>query len=264
MASPSGFVPYCGNAPTPGETLWNLDPVLSAVLIAMLGIYLWRTASDGAISRARQCAFYAGWAVLSAAMISPLCNLGVALFSARIIQHMVIFLIASPLIVIGGASGIFLNIEATVRRRRWGDVASPPLFAATLWFWHLAGPYDAALTNNVVYWCMDLSLFLSALFLWGGILGSAEKSPGYSLIASLFTGIQMCVLGALLTFSNHAWFAAHAATTWAWGLSPLEDQRLGGLVMWVPGGILLTGVTVLLLGRHLAAEPKPLRSPLVG
>jgi putative membrane protein len=64
-----------------------------------------------------------------------------------------------------------------------------------------------------------------------------------------------------LTLSGHAWFAVHALTTWAWGLSPLEDQRLGGLLMWVPGDIVLVGYAVLLLGRYLSVEPKRVRSP---
>ncbi len=263
MMSSRAFIPYCGGAPAPGGVAWNFDPVLLAVLAAMLAAYIWRGIASPDIAWPRRFAFYGGWTVLAAAMISPLCNLGVALFSARIVQHMAVSFVAAPLIVVGRADRIFLNATRAVRPRRWAEAASPPLFAAVLWFWHLAGPYDAALRNNLLYWCMDLSMFFSALFLWWTVLHSAQERPGSSLIASLFTGIQMCVLGALLTLSNHAWFTVHAATTWAWGLSPLDDQQLGGLVMWVPGGIVLTGFTILLLGRHLAVQPKPLPPSLV-
>lgn len=96
-------IPYCGTAPSPGEVTWNLDPVLIAALIACAGVYIlamrrWPLSMRGAPSP-RIWAFTAGWLVLAASFISPLCNLGVALFSARIGQHMILILAAAPLLV---------------------------------------------------------------------------------------------------------------------------------------------------------------------
>jgi putative membrane protein len=98
---------------------------------------------------------------------------------------------------------------------------------------------------------MHLTLFGSAILLWRALLFDLEVCPGSGLIASFLTGIQMSVLGALLTFSSRPWFSAHAATTMPWGFTPLEDQQLGGLLMWVPGGILLTVYAVIVFGVHL-------------
>ncbi len=252
MTGSNGFVPYCGLSPIPGAVRWNLDPALLAVLLLVAALYAWRVHRKAAISTHEKIAFFAGWAVAAFAMISPLCNLGVALFSARIVQHMAISLIAAPLLVFGRADLLVLSpfrMSQVVLPNKLESVAGPGLFAAVLWFWHLAGPYDAALTNNIVYWVMDLSLFMTAVLLWRGLL---RGNAGFSLIASVFTGIQMCALGALLALSAHPWFSVHLLTTWAWGLSPIQDQHLGGLIMWVPGGMLLTIFTIGSFGHQLS------------
>ena len=259
MTGSSGFVPYCGLPPTPGAVSWNLDPWLFAALFIGAALYSRRVRREPAVLTREKIAFFAGWAVVAVAMMSPLCNLGVALFSARIVQHMAISIIAAPLLVFGRAD---LMVLSSLSRRPmsqsaplfgWERVAGPGLFAAVLWFWHLARPYDSALTNNILYWAMDLSLFITAVLLWRGLL---RDSPGYSLVASVFTGMQMCVLGALLALSARPWFSVHFMTTWAWGLSPLQDQHLGGLIMWVPGGMLLTIFTIASLGRQLSIGPR--------
>jgi putative membrane protein len=243
MTTLSGFVPYCGAPPVPGAVTWNFDPILLAVLAASALLYA-RGVSH-AMTQTRQClAFYFGWAILAVSLISPLCNLGVALFSARIVQHTILSLVAAPLLVVGG-------IGRTRNPKRWEQYSAAPIFAVILWFWHLAGPYDATLHNNLIYWAMELSLFASSIWLWRGLIRLPASELGYGLTACLFTTVQMCALGILLTFSNSAWYDAHSATTWAWGLSPLEDQRLGGLIMWVPGGMVLAGYFTAMLARRI-------------
>jgi putative membrane protein len=245
------FQPYCGSPPVPGGLHWNLDPVLIAVLAAA-GIYAVCCRSRKIeIGRGQVLASGAGLAVLAVSLVSPLCNLSIALFTARAGQHVLMLLVAAPLLVLG-----------MPRRRvgRFEGIAGPLAFAAMLWFWHLPAFYDATLQNNAVYWAMHLTLFGAALSLWRVLLDHG----GGNVFASLFTGVQMCALGALLTLSPRPWFSVHAATTWAWGLSQSADQQLGGVIMWVVGGILLSVFTVALLARMLAAaapvavRPSPL------
>jgi putative membrane protein len=246
------FQPYCGSPPAPGGLHWNLDPVLIAVLVAAVGIYAasYRTRKIE-IGRGQVLAGGAGLAVLAAALVSPLCNLSIALFAARAGQHVLMLLVAAPLLVLG---------MPRARAGQFDGIVGPLGFAAMLWFWHLPAFYDATLQNNVVYWAMHLTLFGAALSLWRVLLDNS----GVNVFASLFTGVQMCALGALLTLSPRPWFSVHAATTWAWGLSQSADQQLGGVFMWVVGGILLSVFTVALLARVLAssapvtARPSPL------
>jgi putative membrane protein len=179
----------------------------------------------------------AGFILLAAALITPLCNLSVALFAARAVQHVLMLLAAAPLLVLGMPRGGIGRFEA---------FAGPLGFAAALWFWHLPAFYDATLRNNVVYWAMHLTLFAAAFSLWRVLLAGA-------VFGSLFTGIQMSALGALLTLSPRPWFSVYGATTWPWGLSQSADQQLGGVITWVVGGVLLSGFTIALLARMFAS-----------
>ena len=220
---------YCGAPPVPGGTGWNLDPWLGLAL--GVGIALaWRRSDN-------RRALMAGWLVLALALVSPLCNLSVALFSARVGQHLTILLVAAPLLAIG---------LATPRRppRAGRIAAAAACFAALLWLWHLPGPYVATFRSDLTYWAMHLSLLVAGIWLWRGLLLAAVDRPEAVLPAGIATAAQMSALGAFLTFAPRAIFPPHAYTTLAWGLTPLEDQQLGGLIMWVPGGLAFAGVAV--------------------
>jgi putative membrane protein len=195
----------------------------------------------------------AGWLALALALVSPLCSLSVALFSARVTQHMLIVLIAAPLVALAVprlASGAGVQWAATL------------LFAALLWTWHSPAPYDATFASTPIYWTMHVTMFASAALFWTTLLRS-DASAFSSLFASFVTGMQMSLLGALLTFSRHAWFAAHALTTQAWSLSPLDDQQIGGLIMWAPAGALLTAYAIALFGVEMIRMGAPERPALM-
>ena len=225
----SAWLAYCGAPPAPGGASWNWDPLLGAVLVAGLAL-AWARSAD-------RRALLAGWAVLALALVSPLCSLSVALFSARVGQHLVILLAAAPLLALG-----------LPRQRRaaapGGIAAAAAGFAVLLWFWHLPGPYAATFRSDLGYWAMHLSLLGAALWLWRGLLLAAAARPEAVLPAGLATAAQMGALGAFLTFAPRPLFAPHAHTALAWGLTPLEDQQLGGLLMWVPGGLAFAGVAL--------------------
>ncbi|WP_137179733.1 cytochrome c oxidase assembly protein [Roseomonas sp. AR75] len=234
-------LPYCGAPPLPGGVAWNMDPLLLGILgLVALGL---AAACRGGAARA---AAALGWLVLALALVSPLCNLAVALFGARVLQHLLIVLVAAPLL--GRALA------------RTGLVAPAPLpaaalFAALFWLWHLPRPYAASFhPDGIAWWWMHATLAVSATWLWAAILGARSARPIASALAGLVTGLQMGALGALLTFAPRALYAPHVpAVTLSWGLTPLEDQQLGGLVMWVPGGLLFAAVMV----AALAALPRP-------
>lgn len=230
-------IPYCGTPPTPAEGLaLNLDPWLMAALLGFLAL-AWPRAEARA-------ALLGGWAVLAAAVLSPLCGLSVALFSARVAQHLLLVLVAAPLLALGLA--------------RWRRGAAPPgltaavgVFAVTLWAWHLPGPYALTFRSDLAYWAMQASLVASATWLWQGLLRGAATRPDAAILAGFATAAQTGALGALLTLAPRPLFAVQAATTLPWGLTPLEDQQLGGLLMWVPGGVAFALVALPPLARAL-------------
>lgn len=242
----NAYIPYCGVAPVPGAAAWNFDPALLTVLITTAGAYAlavrrWEPKQRSEPSP-RPWAFVAGWTILAIAFVSPLCNLSVALFSARIGQHMVLTLLSAPLLIVGGADLVLARAFglSAAHPSKLEAVASTLLFAFALWFWHTPGPYDATLQSHTIYWSMKISFLATSLMLWRCLLRDLSSDPGPALAASLFTALQMTGLGGLLAFTPRLLFSTHLTTTEVWGLSPLQDQQLGGLIMWVPFGILLS------------------------
>lgn len=87
---------------------------------------------------------------------------------------------------------------------------------------------------------MHVTTFGAALLLWHALLARGAKNSGAALAVAFGTGIQMSLLGAVLSLAPRPMFLVHLTTTWPWGLSPLQDQELGGVILWVPAGILFT------------------------
>jgi putative membrane protein len=220
MEAATTSIPYCGAPPLPGALLdrWNVDPLLIAALIALAAFHFWRAPE-------RRAAAALGWGVAAFALLSPLCALSVSLFSARVGQHMILVLVAAPLI--GGA------VPSGGRRGSvWPSVVA---FSAALWLWHMPAPYEATLRSVPLYWAMHLTLFGSAIWLWRQLLGHRPDHAFQALAGGVAASVQMGLLGAVIALSGHPLFLWHLSLTDAWGLSPLADQQLGGILMWVPG-----------------------------
>jgi putative membrane protein len=241
---------YCGLPPIPGELLtrFNLDPVLIGALlsIAICHVAALKTRP------ARLCAAI-GWLVAAAALLSPLCALSVSLFSARIAQHVVLLLLAAPLIALAWPRVYFRR-----RRRGRSHAAHRLWFAAAaffgaLWFWNMPRPYDGTLVSTPLYWFMHITLFGSGILLWRELLHHRPEQTVDVLTAGALTSLQMGLLGAVLMFAGHPLFFRHLTTTAVWGLTPLRDQQLGGVIMWTPGILLLLWAAVRSLLRLWSA-----------
>ena len=250
-------VPYCGSPPVPGSVAWNVDPILWSLLALGAAAYFvaCRQVRRGAPARHEQICFALGWTVLALALVSPICNLSVALFSARVGQHMILSLIAAPLLVLGRADVLLLRALRlhSDMPGRTEAYAAPLAFAFALWVWHAPGPYDATFASHIVYWTMHVTLFAAAVALWRVLLRGVAEHPVAALIASAFSGAQMCALGVLFTFASQALFPVHAATTWVWGWTQVQDQQFGGLLMWIPGGMVFTVHALAVLGVFLSS-----------
>lgn len=233
------YLPYCGAPPIPGElwARWNWDPLL---LLALGALCVWHAGRCGMFARspaarprrARAC-FIAGWLALALGLISPLCALSVALFSARVTQHMWLIAVAAPLLVLASS----LSAPASVRREKSHPFAAAGLFAIALWSWHWPALYALTFSSDLAYWTMHTTLFGAALLLWRSLLPASSEDVLASVSAGFVTLTHMGLLGALITFASRELYAPHLLTTRAWGLTPLEDQQLGGLIMWIPTGI---------------------------
>ncbi|MEQ8292829.1 MAG: cytochrome c oxidase assembly protein [Roseovarius sp.] len=218
---------YCGEAPGPDLVWasWNFDPVVLAALLT-LTIFL-RHKPPG----------LAAVAVLAVAFVSPLCALSVGLFSARVVHHVLLVAVAAPLLA-----------AALPRRRLFGSMPLHFLVStAILWAWHLPAAYDLALRDIGVYWMMQVTLLGSATLFWRAVLANGDAVGG--VLWSMAGLIQMGLLGAILTLAPVVLYDAHQQMPLQWGLMPLEDQQLGGLIMWVPAMLPYIAVLALLARR---------------
>jgi cytochrome c oxidase assembly factor CtaG len=209
-----------------------------------------------------------GWLALAAALISPLHQLGDALFSAHMLQHEILILVAAPLIAASHSSvtllyalphrwrrtvgGVVSHIEQhPVMAICTGPLASWVLHAVALWGWHIPILYQATVTSDVVHAFQHLSFFVTGLIFWSALYGAGRSSMSYGA-ATLYTfgtAVHCSALGALLTFSTVLWYPIYADRTAAWHLTPLQDQQLGGLLMWVPSGIVFIAIGIALFAR---------------
>ncbi|MBL9067487.1 MAG: cytochrome c oxidase assembly protein [Sphingopyxis sp.] len=227
-------IPYCGPAPIPGDwvTRWNLDPWLLAALVAAALIAMRQQARGP---------FWAGLALIVLLFVSPLCALSSALFSVRVAHHIILTAVAAPLFAFG----------LPRLRPRGGASLWAAAHILAFWVWHAPTPYALALASDGAFWLMQLSLLATATAFWASLRSS---SPPLAIGLLLAMMVQMGLLGALITFAGTPLYAPHLATTMAWGLGPLEDQQLAGLIMWAPAALLYLGAA-LWTGWHLLGEP---------
>ena len=228
------WIPYCGAAPPPAEWLahWNVDPALLLMLASSLAICLARPSKSRSVQHAR----LASIGVVALLFVSPFCVLGSALFAARTLHHIVLLTLLAPLL----ATALDLH-----RLRLPGTFAFWTVIqAAVFWIWHAPAAYELALSSTWAFWAMQLTITGSAVA-WFARL--RRESAGTAVIGLLATMVSMGLLGALLTFGGVAIYAPHTLSAPMYGLSPLEDQQLAGLIMWAPGSAiyLLAAVTIL-------------------
>lgn len=240
------WVPYCGEAPGPSVWLerWNLDPVLWIGLIVSFFV-LWHPAMTRSIPRRRLRSLRGAWALVFLLYISPLCALSSAFFTVRVVHHMALMLVVAPLLAFGLGNRLD-RIPAPL----WTTTA---LAALVFWIWHVPGPYGAALSSVPVYAFMQFSLAASAVLFWTAL---RRTSAAQALAALLVTTVQMGLLGALITFASRPMYEPHFMSTWAWGVSPLEDQQLAGLTMWAPGSMAYLCAAVFIGWRWMTTESR--------
>src|SRR6056297_2853307 len=151
------YVPFCGAPPLPEDlwTRWTFDPALLAGLALLLAAGLWTAERRGR--------FVISWTLVALLFVSPLCAASMALFSARVGQHILLALLAAPL------------MASALPALRAPSLPIAGVFALLFWGWHAPVPYQATLESDGVYWAMHLSLFGAALALFSALRAAPER-----------------------------------------------------------------------------------------
>jgi cytochrome c oxidase assembly factor CtaG len=244
-------------------TAWGAEPGSWAVLLAGGWLYargaarLWRRAGPGrGVRRWEAGSFAAGWAALVLALASPLHPLGEALFSAHMVQHELLMVVAAPLLVLGrpvvpllwalpvpGRRALGGWAKGPAVRGAWGAVSGPTgawlLHGAALWIWHVPALYALSVRSGAAHAAQHAAFLGTALVFWWAVLPVWRRRTGHgaAVFALFATVVHSGALGALLTVAPRPLYPVSDAAAAAWGLTPLEDQQLAGLVMWVPAGL---------------------------
>jgi putative membrane protein len=260
--------------------------LISAVYI--LGLTrLWRSAGFGhGVPAWRAACFLAGMAILALALSGPMDELADQAFSIHMVQHMLLVKVIAPLLLLGEFAPVFLwaagrgiaqRIGKSWARSRWlkgawEQITKPwitwGIFALCLWIWHVPTFYQAALESELLHDVEHFMFLGAALLFWWFLL---QKGPdrkiryGMAVLYLFTTLMQESALGGLLTFSSHGWYSFYASPG-LWGLSPLGDQQLAGVIMWLPGGVLFLFLMVFYFGLWLQAIERsmPVRATWIG
>lgn len=263
MFGPRSAYAHSGGSVTE-SMLWLV--LLICVPLYALGAYkLWRRSGRG-LPPWRVASIGMGWLALVAALAPPVEELARVSFAAHMAQHEILMLVAAPLLVLGKPLAVFVwalplpqryAVSRSFRHRGWqtwwGRFTAPltawSLHALVLWGWHAPAWFEAGLRNEAVHDLQHASFLFSAVLFWWALL--RRRPDGVAVLYVLTTLLHTGFLGALLTFAPNVWYPLYASAINPWGLTPLADQQLGGLIMWVPAGAILMGVGLLLLAQWL-------------
>ena len=245
---------------------WTFDPWVIGPLLALGVPYLlgaWalrrRTTIGRPVRLASAAAFGLGWFTLAGALVSPLHWLGEHLFSFHMIEHEIVMAVSAPLLVaarpIGtmlwslprrarAAAGRLLRRRAVVAAWDWlssGGNATV-LHGIAIWAWHAPLLFDAAVTGVAMHRLQHLSFLVTALLFWWSVF--YRSNPGLSAWHLFVTMMHTSMLGALMALAPRVLYEAQTVTALEWGLTPLQDQQLAGLIMWIPAGTVYAGAAM--------------------
>ena len=276
--APTKVFAHEGTPPVPHDlwTAWTFEPGVVVLLLISAAACGFGAVKMRARARrwpaqfsASAITFAAGWLVLAISLVSPLHALGSALFSAHMAQHEIMMVLAAPLLIAGrpivpavwslppsGRLWLQRMVHSPATTSIWRFVSRPLvaflLHGLAIWMWHAPGFYDAAVRSEIAHTAQHASFLFTALLFWWTILPARPaRRNGVALFSLFGTALHTGLLGALLTFSDASWYPVYHTTTGPWGLSPLEDQQLGGLIMWIPGGVTYLVVALLTAARLL-------------
>lgn len=255
------------------RSTWHWHPSVLLGCLALLLAYLAARRRAGGWQGWRVAAFAAGTATLLLALVSPLDGLGDSyLFSAHMLQHLLLLQIVPPLLLLGLPPA---PIERLLRRpalaaaeRALGQpLAAWLLGSGAVWAWHLPSLYNAALASEPVHIAEHLCFLATATIFWWPVLapgGWARLGTLPALLYLFAAAASSSALGILLAATPPGMYPAYLRPADrlgilpllrdGWGLTPSADQQLGGLLMWIAGGLLYLGAMLGVLARWYGAE----------
>ena len=197
------------------------------------------------------------------------------LFSAHMVQHLVLTLLVPPLLLAGTPAFMVDGLLRPLRARRLSGalvrtltrpLPALGLYAAALVGWHLPGPYGVALEIHAWHVVEHLALMATAVLAWWPVLSRSTLAPALPYAAQILYlfvfGIPMTVVATMVTGAEQVLYPFYAAAPRLFDLTPLADQRLGGVIMWVPAGLIPIAAFTVVFFRWAASESDDPAEPM--
>ncbi|MCA0375169.1 MAG: cytochrome c oxidase assembly protein [Gemmatimonadetes bacterium] len=238
---------------------FSVHPSTAIGIATFAIVYAWRarqaTAADVGPTPPQRMAFFTALALLFLTLNGPLHDLSdFYLFSAHMVQHLVLTLVVPPLMIVG-TPGWMLRPLLTSRRAPWiGAVARRvtttaacfTIFNVVLAFWHLPPLYNLALAVHPVHILQHLMFIAASVLMWWPLLSPLPELPRASYPAQMLycflMVIPMSVISIYVAMADTLLYPAYATAPRILGISPMQDQQYGGLIMWIPGGVFFYAV----------------------
>jgi putative membrane protein len=238
--------------------------IAAALAFYLIGIVSGRGGESRSVERWRVAAFVVGLGVLSAALLSPIDSLAPSLFYIHMTQHLLLMLVAPPLLVLGKPAlvyGAAMTRRVPISRRltespKWSGTARLLLNLGVvgvantvmMWAWHFPSLYEAAVRDDFVHSVEHAGFLGVSILFWAVVLRPDKtRAPAGRIFLVFGVALQSSALGAIIAFAGSPLYSLDVLGAPGWGLTAMEDQQLAGALMWVLPGILYLVVMVGLL-----------------
>jgi putative membrane protein len=230
------------------------------------------------LHRTRAGLFVLGYTVLLIALISPLHSVGEQYFSVHMVQHLLLTLVAPPLLLMSSSMPVLLWALSPRERAGLGRLVGRPgpvrtmlrwftspmiawvLFVATQWLWHQPVAYQWALAYRWAHYVEHISFFVTAILFWWPVIGAPPLPSPLSYPArfayTFMAWLPNSLLGAGISLSRGPLYPLYVEAAQANGNDAAFDQQLAGLIMWIPGDVLFVCILLALFVAYMQAEER--------
>ena len=240
-------------------------------LLALGGAYLWRAnrgpspldavanrkgeklgANTQTPTSGQRASFFVALSIIFVTLNGPLHDLSdYYLFSAHMIQHLVLTLIVPPLLILGTPGWMLRPLLRNAHVFRLAKVMTSTagcflIFNGVLAVWHLPPLYNLALANHPIHILQHLMFLAASVFMWWPLTSQLPELPRASYPAQMMycflLTVPMGIIAIFVSMADDLLYPIYAVAPRIWGMSPMQDQQYGGLIMWIPGALFLYGV----------------------
>jgi putative membrane protein len=235
-------------------------------IVALGALYHWAgaRAPGGPPSAARRVSYYAALATLFLSLNGPLHDLSdTYLFSAHMVQHLVLTLLVPPLMIYGVTGDLLRPLLRPRAVRAVAERVTRPgacfmIFNVVLAAWHLPPLYNLALAHHPVHIAQHLTFLAASVLMWWPITSPLRELPRLSypgqMLYCFLMVVPMSVVSIYITMADRVLYPAYAVAPRVLGISPIDDQKYGGLIMWIPGGMFFYGVMTVVFFKWAARQ----------